>query len=277
MMKMNGKSRLAFTLVETLVVLTMAAMILTAVLMIYQRVRASAATIIERMQQSELESEILQKIAEDIDRLAAPGFEAAIKFRNKLDVGYNSGQLILENSYYGEGDKKDIYEQIIWQTWYNPDDNTLILYRMHDGLNVEDKVLEKNPEESSGAGLFIPVASGVTFFELRAQQGQTILAAWTADKLPEAVCVGISFVPLQQMADGSVGVPMEAITYRTIAIDRTRLIPYQFIKKSLDLDALDKDPNDLSDPNAPPEAPDETNDQPAPEKDKTPKDDSSKE
>lgn len=238
----------AFTLIEMLVVVTMSAMILTATLMIYQRVRGSAAVLIDHIEHSQTQNEILQKIAEDIDRLAAPGFEATIKFRNKLDNGYNSGQLILENSYYGKGDKKETFEQIIWQTWYSPQDGVLYLYRMHDGLNVEDKVLEKSPEKSPSAGLYIPVASGVTFFDLRVQQGEDILAAWTSDSLPKAVRVGISFEPLQELLNGSVGVPDEAITYRTIAIDRTRLIPYEFIKQDLDLDIFDEDdadPNDV--------------------------------
>ena len=204
------------------------------------------------MTRYQMQNEILQKIAEDIDRLAAPGFEATIKFRNKLDSsGYDSGQLILENSYYGNGDKKQIYETIIWQTSYDPQDDALVLYRMHDGLNVEDKVLEDNPDDSPSAGLYIPVASGVTFFEFRVQRGEAILSSWTSDKLPEAVRVGISFDPPEELADGSVGVPAEAISYRTIAVDRTRLIPYQFVKMDIDLSVLDEkadeDPNSLTD------------------------------
>ena len=86
MMNIKIKSRFAFTLIEMLVVLTMAAMVLAATLTIYQRVRGSAVTIVAHMERSQLQDEILQKIAEDIDRLAAPGFEATIKFRNKLGM-----------------------------------------------------------------------------------------------------------------------------------------------------------------------------------------------
>jgi type II secretory pathway pseudopilin PulG len=250
MVKNKPQSCFAYTLVETVVVLMMSALILTATLTIYQRIRKSAVLLAGHMEQSQLENEILQRIAEDIDRLAAPGFEATIKFRNKLDNGYYSGQLVLENSYYGTGDRKQVFEQVIWQTWYSPADDYLYLYRMHDGLNVEDKVLEKSPEESPSAGLYIPVVRGVTFFEFRAQQGENVLSAWTSDKLPQAVRVGLSFAPLQELADGSIGVPEEAKVYRTIAVDRTRLIPYQFVKKDLDLDILkeemDEDPNSRS-------------------------------
>ena len=238
----------AFTLVETIVVLMLASLILVAVLGVYGRMRANAGTILDRLQQNRLQAEILQKIAEDIDRLAAPGFEATINFQNKLDNGYRSAQLILENSYYGNNDKKDIYEKIEWRTSYDSQYGTLKLYRMHDGLNVEDKVLGADPDEPK----YIPVAAGVTHFELKAQQGETVLGAWASATLPKAVRIGVSFALPQELDDGSIGVPEEEISFRTVAIDRTRLIPYQFIKKKFDLPE-EEDPNDLSDetdPNA---------------------------
>lgn len=247
------------TLIETLVVLMLAGLILLAVLGIYNRVRASAVVIMDRLQQDRLQTEILQKIAEDIDCLAAPGFEATIKFQNKLDAGFRSARLILESSYYNKKNQKSTYEKITWQSSYDPLNDSLILYRMHEGLNVEDKVLEKDPESSSSAGLFIPVAVGLTYFEVKARQGETVLGAWNSNALPKGVQVGLSFEPLGKLSDGSVGVPEEAVFFRTIAIDRTREIPYQFVKKTFDLpeedpnDLLD-DPNDLSDdPNAMPE------------------------
>lgn len=246
-----------FTLVETLVVLVLAAMILTAVLGIYQQVRASAAAIVGRLEQNRLSAEVLQKIAEDVDRLAAPGFEATINFRNKLDNGYRSAQLVLENSYYGNNDRKMTYERIVWQTSYDVYSDSLILYRLHDGINVEDKIIEKNPDDSASAGLFIPVAVGLTHFELKAQQGVDVLGAWTAPTLPKAVRVGLSFDLPRELDDGSVSVPEELMSYRTIAVDRTRMIPYEFVKKNFALP--DEDPNDVQDdPNsAPDKAPSE--------------------
>jgi type II secretory pathway pseudopilin PulG len=247
MIKRAIKSSFAFTLVETIVVLMLASLILVAVLNVYGRVRANSVTILDRLQKNRLQAEVLQKIAEDIDRLAAPGFEATIKFQNKLDNGYHSAQLILKNSYYGNNNKKDTYEQIEWRSSYDQQYDTLKLYRMHGGLNVEDKVLGADPDDPP----FIPVATGVTHFELKAQQGENILGAWSSETLPKAVRIGISFALPQELDDGSVGVPEEEIFFRTVAIDRTRLIPYQFIKKKFDMP--EDDPNDLSDetdPNA---------------------------
>ncbi|HRV20240.1 MAG TPA: type II secretion system protein [Anaerohalosphaeraceae bacterium] len=248
---MKRSKQNAFTLVETLIVLMLAALIVTAVLGIYQQVRGAAVAILERMEKNRLQTEILQKIAEDIDRLAAPGFDAAIRFRSKLDNGFRSSQLVLENSYYGSTNQKQTYERIIWQTSYDPQGKTLILYRMHDGLNVEDKVLEKDAASSPSAQMFIPVAAGVTYFDIQAQQGENILGVWLSDTLPKAVRVGISFAPLQQLADGSIGVPEENILYRTVAVDRTRVIPYEFVRKKLEL-PMEQDPNELlneADPN----------------------------
>lgn len=256
-MNLQTNKKSGFTLLETLVVLMLAAMILTAVLGIYQQVRGAAAKITGRLEQNRLNVEILQKIAEDIDRLAAPGFESTINFRNKLDNGYRSAQLILENSFYGNNDRKMTYERIIWQTSYDIYTDSLVLYRLHDGLNVEDKVIEKNPDDSSSAGLFIPVAAGVTHFELKAQQGQDVLGAWTAATLPKAVRVGLSFELPRQLDNGTVGVPDEFMSYRTVAVDRTRMIPYQFVKKTFDIP--EEDPNDIADdPNSAPGEPLET-------------------
>ena len=248
MNRYKAKYESAFTLVETIVVLMLASLILVAVLSVYGRMRVNAGTILDRLQQNRLQSEILQKIAEDIDRLAAPGFEATINFQNKLDNGYRSAQLVLLNSYYGNNDKKDTYEKIEWRSSYDPQYDTLKLYRMHGGLNVEDKVLGVDPDEPP----YIPVAAGVTHFELKAQQGETVLGAWSSKTLPKAVRIGISFALPQELDDGSIGVPEEEISFRTVAIDRTRLIPYQFIKKKFDLPE-EEDPNDISedtDPNA---------------------------
>lgn len=231
--------------------LLLTAMLLTAVLQMYYHVRRGINQITSRLDDNRLAQEVLQKIAEDLDRLAAPGFDATIQFSNKYDNGFNAAQLTLENKYYGKGTppKAEIYDRVVWQTMYDPFSGTMILYRMHDGLNIEDKVIETGSDVSPSAGLYIPVTDGVTHFELQSQQGETFNTSWALKTLPTAVRVGISFSPPQQLSDGRVAVPEEKILYRTVAIDRTRFIPYQFVKRQLD----EYDPNDLdksSDPNS---------------------------
>jgi hypothetical protein len=242
----------AFTLVETLTVLAITALLLTAVLQMYHQVRRSASQIGGHLEENRLAREILQKIAEDIDRLAAPGFDATMQFRNKYDNGYNSAQLTLENKYYAKGapPKAEVYDRIVWQTTFDTFTQTLILYRMHDGLNLEDKVIESGSDVSPSAGLYIPITDGLTHFEMRSQQGEDTAMAWSSTTLPTAVRIGVSFSPMEDLPNGRVGVPEEKILYRTVAIDRTRFIPYQFTPRKLDTSKLDdSDPND-TDPNA---------------------------
>jgi prepilin-type N-terminal cleavage/methylation domain-containing protein len=247
----SGVRRAAFTLIETLTVLALSAILLTAVLQIYHQVRSSTSRLTGHLNENRLAREILQKIGEDIDRLAAPGFDATIQFRNKYDNGYSSAQLTLENKYYGKGTppKAEVYDRIVWQTTYDPFFQTLILYRMHDGLNVEDKVIESGSDVSPSAGLFIPVADGLTHFELSSLQGENLAMSWTSETLPTAVRIGVSFSPLEELSDGRIGVPEEKIIYRTVAVDRTRFIPYQFIKRKLDTSALEESDPNSTDPN----------------------------
>lgn len=242
----NNPVRGAFSLVETLVVITISSMLIVAALQIYQRVRGDAAAVSDKLTENQLAVEILQRIAEDCDRLAAPGFDAQVMVQNKTDHGYRSGRLLVMNKYYqrAEPPRQDIYEQVIWQSDYDPDTDSLLLYRAHSGLNFEDKILDASRKKEE-LGLFIPVAEGLTCFEVQAVSNQTPAAVWTQLQLPQGLRIGISFWPPEPLEDGAVGVPEDKIVYRTIAVDRTRAIAYQFESRVFDVnDFLPADPND---------------------------------
>jgi prepilin-type N-terminal cleavage/methylation domain-containing protein len=242
------RRRRGFSLIEILTVLTLSAMILTAVILIYNRVRNSAAAITARLNKQGLPDEILQKIAEDIDRLAAPGFDSSISIRNKEDAGYNSAQLVIENRYYGNSQVANIYERVVWQSSYDPFLDQMILYRSHGGLNLEDKLVD---EVRSGEGkpeMFVPVCSGLTYFGIFALTGreteeQEPASSWQKQTMPNGILLGLSLEPMTQMEDGSFVLPEESIVYRAVAVDRTRSISYKFTAKLVD-------PNDSNDPNS---------------------------
>lgn len=263
----------AFTLIETLTVLMLTTLLVTAVLGMYYHVRRGVGRLAGQLEENRLAREILQKVAEDIDRLAAPGFDATMQFRNKYDNGYNAAQLVLENKYYGSAvpPKAEVYDRIVWQTQYDAFSRTLMLYRMHEGLNLEDKVIEKNAAESPSLGLYIPVADGLTHFELAIVDGETVTAQWDSQTLPTSVRVGVSFAPMEPLSDGRLGVPPELVMYRTVAIDRTRFIPYEFVPRKLDTAGVEtaddekKDEDETKEGESPettesssPEMPDET-------------------
>jgi prepilin-type N-terminal cleavage/methylation domain-containing protein len=261
--------RRGFSLIEVLTVLMLSAMILTAAILIFGRVRSSAAAITARLDRQGLPDEILQKIAEDIDRLAAPGFDASITIRNKADSGYNSAQLIIENRYYGSGQPPvaQIYERVVWQSSYDPYLGQMVLYRSHSGLNAEEKLdtasqsNEETPEKKKE--LFVPVCSGLTYFGVFALTGneteeQEPASSWQKQAMPNGILLGLSLAPMMQQEDGSFLLPEGGIIYRDVAVDRTRPIAYKFVAKLEE----PSDPNSKTknDPNAVKSAADKTPD-----------------
>lgn len=244
--RQRASVRSAFTLIETLTAVLLTALLITAVLSMYYHVRRGVSRLAGQMEENRLAREILQKIAEDIDRLAAPGFDATMQFRNKYDNGSNAAQLVLENKFYDSSTppKPQVYDRIVWQTHYDAWSQLLTLFRMHEGLNLEDKVLEKDAAASPSLGMYIPVADGLTHFEAAIVDGETLTTQWDKQTLPTSVRIGVSFAPLEQLPDGRLGVPPELILYRTVAIDRTRFIPYQFVPRKLDAAGVEEEPKE---------------------------------
>jgi hypothetical protein len=249
-----------FSLIEILTVLILSVMILVAVIMIYGRIRGDAATILARLDKEAIPDEILQKIAEDVDRLAAPGFDATISIQNKIDTGYNSAQLIIENRYYdnSEPPKPNIYERVVWQSMYDPMLDQMTLYRSHSGLNLEDAVVDNLRSGAEKPDNFVPICPGLTYFGVYAlTDANEMTPQWQKQTMPGGILVKLSLRPMIQMADGSFELPEENIASRVVAVDRTRPIAYKISAKLTDY----SDPNNKSqsnDPNKPKSSADKT-------------------
>ncbi len=71
------KRKKAFSLAETIVALTVGSMILVTVLVIFSRIEKAADAIERKLDSTQLSSEILQRIAEDLDRMT--GADRAVK------------------------------------------------------------------------------------------------------------------------------------------------------------------------------------------------------
>ena len=262
--RLAGPVAKAFTLIEVVSVLTIAALIMIATLNVYDRVRKTTSSINERLQENLLTTEILQRIAQDIDRLAAPGFDTTVTIKNVTEAGYNKAQLIIENKIYGTDNKPKTFERVSWHTFYDAILEQYILYRSHGGMALEDQLIdtiESGEEATSQASLqklghepYIPIASGMTFFEIVAVNDENILRQWSATAPPNAIAISISFAPYVENIDGEFEIPPEEIFTRSVAVDRTRKIKYKFIAREFDdpnslyIDDID---NDLSDPNEP--------------------------
>lgn len=221
-----------FSLAEVLAALTIAAMVLVAVLGIYSRAERSAAAITRKLDSSRLPSEVLQRIAEDLDGIIVAGKDTNITVENKFEKGYPTARLEILKTIYDRRERPQTFEKILWQTSYDYDNEAggLVLYRSHSGIALEDKLLDEQNEDWQRE-LFIPICTGVTFFRIQVPVGENFQDKWTNSSLPKAVVATISFAEPFETLEGTLDVPDAGKITRTIAIDRTRKIGFIFVKK----------------------------------------------
>lgn len=220
----------AFSLAEVLVALTIGAMVLVAVLTVYSRAENSAAAITAKLDSSRVAYEVLQRIAEDIHRTVTPGDNAEITINNKFQNGFSTAQLTILKSIYGREDEEQTFEEIVWQANYDDDANSLVLYRSHSGIALEDKLLDENKEDWERE-LFVPVCTGITFFKIQVPQGEDFRDKWTNDALPPGIVVTISFAEPFKTLVGTLEVPEQEKVARSIAVNRTRDVKFVFAGK----------------------------------------------
>lgn len=261
-LKIKTKYHKAYSLVEVLVVLTMASLIIIATLKIHSQVRRAAAVVSEKIGSDAIPTNVLQRIAEDIDRLALSGTEIQFVINNKFEKGINKSQLIINSYYYDNDSTKQLYEQITWQSHYDDYDETMYLYRSHGGIAIEDSVLDvegtdenlsQAERQEKGLEQFIPVCSGITFFEFSIPQGleKDPLYRWSDSKTPNAITVSISFSEPIENVFGDFIIPPDQLYTRTIATDRVRKLKFKFVREEFEEDKPEE-PNDIgSDPNSP--------------------------
>ncbi len=237
-----------FSLIEILAVVVIAGMIAVAVLNVYSRAQSTIASIDTRIDSQSLPNEILQRIAEDIDRLTLPGLDTRITVANKFDGLYNLSQMTIITRYFDSSNppKAQTFEKVVWQTAYDPLEDALILYRSHSGLNLADKIVDKDlaEQQRDGRELLIPVTTGITFFEIVVPRGNNLLREWRLSSLPRAISIAISLAaPQEDWETGNLVVFDEDKVTRTVAIDRTRMISYKFVRQEFTLD--ETEPNSL--------------------------------
>ena len=225
-----------FSLAEVLAALTIGSMILVAALGIYSRAEHVSAATIRKLESSRLPREVLQRIAEDLDGiLAADADTTVLPPKNKFDHDFRSAQLTIRKTIRDSRDSEQKLEEIVWQSDYDYEGPTdsLVLYRGHSGMTLEDKVLDKGKDDWERE-LLVPICTGVTFFQINGVRGEEPVNNWSGS-LPGGIKVTISFAEPFKRIDGTWDVPDEEKITRTIAIDRTRKIKFD-IAASQDLE-----------------------------------------
>jgi prepilin-type N-terminal cleavage/methylation domain-containing protein len=224
------KEQKGFSLAEVLAALTIGAMVLISVLGIYSRAERSASAITRKLESSRPACEVLQRIAEDLDGIIASSSDTKVTIENKFENGYPTARLRIVKTIYDRRNRKQTFENIVWQSNYDNDANSLVLYRSHSGIAVEDKLLDEQKEDWERE-LFVPICAGVTFFKIQVPKGEDFQDKWTSSSLPRGIVVTISFAQPFKTLAGTLDVPdVEKIT-RTLAVDRTRKIKFTFVKK----------------------------------------------
>jgi hypothetical protein len=194
----------------------------------------------------------LQRITEDIDKLALPGSDVTMSIKNKLDIGgYKVSQMIIESKIYGKDNKPLTFEKIVWQSRVDMDTNGITLYRAHSGYAIEDKMLDE-PKEKYERELFIPICSGAKLFSIEAVVDGNVITSWENPTLPPAVKISMSFAERERSAFGDVNVPNELVETKSVVINRFKQIPYKFIPPAVDANLI-SDANHPVDANLPKE------------------------
>ncbi|MHC4498128.1 MAG: hypothetical protein ACYS21_03335, partial [Planctomycetota bacterium] len=216
---------------EVIASVTIGAMVLVTMLGIYRQAQTSAAAVERKIEGSRLASEVLQRIAEDLDRMVGSGSDTKIIVQNKFEEHYPTAQLTIKEVIRGGKNKAQNFETVVWQASYDyeGDANGLVLYRSHSGMAIEDKVLDEYKEDWERA-LFVPICSGVTYFKVQVPKGSDLLNRWPGTSLPRGIVVTISFADPVETLRGTWEVLDEDKVVRTIAVDRTRKIKYVFVK-----------------------------------------------
>jgi len=234
-----------FSLAEVIAALTIASLVLVAVLGIYSRTESSVAAITRRLDEARLPCEVLQRIAEDLDRIITSDSNTKITVANKLQSGFPAAKLTIVKTIYDSKNRPKLFEEIIWQASYDFESDTegLVLYRSHNGLTSEDKLLDEFRSSLEKEYPFVPICKGVTFFKIQVPVGEELKEQWTSNSLPPAVVITISFAEPYETLTRDLEIPDEEKITRTIAVDRSRRIKFTVPEPVFDEDG---DPNEVT-------------------------------
>ncbi len=223
-----------------IVALVIGAMVLTAILTIYGRVNQAAEAILTKVEDPAMATEVLQRLAEDLDRVQSGQKDVTIQIRNGLDHNFARAQLVIRRTMRNSKNEEKVFEEITWRAGYDYEGSSgLVIYRGHEGIDKEDKLLDSKRETWEDSYPLVPLCRGVTYFRLEVPRGDDFVDQWTEGTLPTGVKATISFAQPHETVQGAWDVYEEEKITRTIAIDKTRNI--RFVMAGAETDV--NDPN----------------------------------
>ncbi len=229
-MKMESgqpRFRAGYSLAEMLAAMVIAAMVLTAILGVYARANRAAQAVRAKMETPVLAAEVLQLIARDLDRIVGAE-DVTIQIKNGFDNGFVSGQLVIRRAIRDIYNKEQVLEEIVWRSGYDFDSPTpgLVIYRSHEGVGLEDKLLDAKRADLESRYPLVPVCRGITYFKIEVPEGINLVDRWAEASLPPGVKVSLSFAEPYETVRGTLDVQEYERVSRTMAVDRTREIRF---------------------------------------------------
>jgi hypothetical protein len=212
-----------------IVALVIGAMVLTAVLTIYGRANRAAEAVLGQIESPALATEVLQRLAEDLDRVLSSDQGYSIQIKSALDNGFRRSELVIRRTMRNTKNEEKLFEEITWRAGYDYDGDSagLVVYRGHEGIDAEDKLLDSKRDSLEDNYPLVPLCRGVTCFLVEIPKGEDeFVQTWTDAALPPGVRVSISFAQPHETVRGTMEVYEEEKIYRTIAIDKTRKIKF---------------------------------------------------
>ncbi|MFC1652170.1 type II secretion system protein J [Planctomycetota bacterium] len=230
----------AMSLPELLVAIVVGALVMTTAFTFYNRIQQATGAVMQHLEGLNLPAEVIQLIAEDLDKLVAIETATRVMLESKPDGGLTVVRLTIEHSIKDEENKDLLLDKIVWQSGVDASTNRLTLYRAHMGKLYEDPLLDRKRPDRDSFYPFIPVCTGLTVFRLEVPQvGEAYVDRWQSSALPPGIRVSLSFAEPRDSVQGIIDVEEEDLIQRTIAVDRIR-------KFQLDLVADVNDANTLN-------------------------------
>lgn len=224
----QSRFRRGYSLGEMLAALVIGAMVLTAILGVYAQANRAAEAVLSKIEAPALGAEVLQRIAEDLDRIVGADGNVTVQIRNGFDNGFITGELIVRRILKDAENKELTLEEIIWRGGYDYDSAVpgLVIYRSRTGIGLEDKLLDAKREQWESNYSFVPICRAVTYFRIEVPKGDGAVDRWTSPSLPPGVRVTLSFAQPYETVRGTLDVAEEQKISRTIALDRLRTIRF---------------------------------------------------
>ncbi len=253
-MKQNrniSTTRSGFSLAEVLAAMMIGSMVLIAVLTVYTGLEHTAAAVTRDMSSSRLPYEVLQLIAEDIDKLISTDSDTSVIIVARHVNNYSAPILAIREYYNKDYENKDkTYKEIVWQcnTYPGDDVNDMVLYRSYESVAPEDKLLDKNKQDLDRSA-YVPICRGVTYFAIDVLTGKEKPASDWLSGLPLGAVLKISFAKPYLNTRGQYEVPENEIYTRTIAFDKSRNIKFDISgNEPNEPDETDKNTADVNAP-----------------------------